>query len=66
MDTKPYTPTGNLQGDSRAMPDRGISTGVTDSYGANLSTDATNRQGSMGANSDPMDECCASEQKSRG
>lgn len=61
METKRYIPTGNIQGDSRVMPDRGISTGVTDSYGADLSGDATNGQGSLGnaAKSDKMDECCA-------
>lgn len=39
-------PTGDLQGDSGAMPDRGTSTGVTDSYGATMS--GTNRIGGMG------------------
>lgn len=42
-----YTPSGELQGDTRAMPDRGTSTGVTDSYGADLGADATNREGSI-------------------
>lgn len=68
MDTKRYIPTGNLQGDTRAMPDRGISTGVTDTYGADLSSDSTNRQGSLGnaAKSDKMDKCCTSDQKMGG
>ena len=43
---KKYVPNGNLQGDTSNMPDRGISTGVTDTYGANLS--GTNRMGGMG------------------
>ena len=38
-----YVPSGQLQGDTKAMPDRGSSSGVTDSYGADLSADATNR-----------------------
>lgn len=42
-----YTPTGELQGDDKAMPDRGTSSGVTDAYGADLGQDATNRQGSI-------------------
>jgi hypothetical protein len=42
-----YTPSGELQGDTKAMPDRGTSTGVTDSYGADLSQTATNSQGSI-------------------
>ena len=43
---KNWMPTGNLQGDTSDMPDRGTSTGVTDSYGANLS--GTNRKGGLG------------------
>lgn len=52
-----YKPTGDLQGDTKPMPDRGVTTGVTDTYGADLSGDATNRQGSMGgaAKSDKPD-----------
>lgn len=58
MDKK-YVPSGILQGDTSPMPDRGISTGVTDTYGANLS--GTNRIGSLGnaAKSDPMFEHAA-------
>jgi hypothetical protein len=41
-----YVPSGSLQGDTTAMPDRGQSTGVTDTYGANLS--GINRMGSLG------------------
>lgn len=32
-----------------SIADRGTSTGVSDSYGADLSGDATNRQGGMGS-----------------
>lgn len=41
-----YKPSGELQGDTKAMPDRGTSTGVTDTYGANLN--GTNRRGGLG------------------
>lgn len=49
-----YKPTGELQGDDKPMPDKGVKSGVTDTYGADLSGDATNRLGSMrgGAKSD--------------
>lgn len=44
-----YIPSGTLQGDDKAMPDRGTSTGMNgDTYGADLSVDATNRIGSVG------------------
>lgn len=43
-----YKPNGEVQGDSRSIPDRGVSTGVSDTYGADLSGDATNRTGGMG------------------
>lgn len=43
-----YCPTGELQGDTKPMPDRGTSTGVSDTYGADLGQDATNSLGSMG------------------
>lgn len=38
----------DLQGDSKPMPDRGTGSGVTDTYGADISEDATNRLGGMG------------------
>lgn len=65
MKDSSYKPSGELQGDTRAMPDKGCNTGVSDSYGANLNGDATNRRGSLGnaAKSDPMDKCCADEAK---
>lgn len=52
-----YKPTGDLQGDTKAMPDRGTTTGLNgDTYGADLSQDATNRQGSVSTKSDPWDQ----------
>lgn len=56
-----YIPSGNLQGDTKAMPDAGNTTGMNgDSYGCDLSTDATNSMGGMGGStkSDPMMENC--------
>jgi hypothetical protein len=44
-----YRPTGKLQGDTKPMPDRGHSTGVTDTYGADLSGDACNCMGGIGS-----------------
>lgn len=42
--TECYMPTGELQGDSRPMPNRGTGTGMNgDTYGADLSQSATNR-----------------------
>lgn len=38
-----YKPSGELQGDTKAMPDRGTGTGLNgDTYGADLSVDACN------------------------
>lgn len=37
----------DVRGDSKSIPDRGTSTGVDDTYGADLSPDATNSQGKM-------------------
>lgn len=42
-----YTPNGDLQGDTTPMPDRGTGTSVTDTYGCDLSGDATNSMGSI-------------------
>lgn len=56
MDSKEanYKPNGKLQGDTKPMPDRGTGSGVTDTYGADIGVDSTNRQGSVGkaSNSD--------------
>jgi hypothetical protein len=39
-----YIPNGDLQGDTKGMPDRGTSTGMNgDSYDADLGQDSTNR-----------------------
>ena len=46
-----YKPNGQLQGDTKSMPDRGHSTGVTETYGADLSGDACNCQGDIGRSS---------------
>lgn len=43
-----YRPMGELSGDKKPMPDKGTSTGVTDTYGADLSVDATNKHENMG------------------
>lgn len=43
-----YKPTGELQGDTSAMPNKGTGTAVTDTYGADIGVDSTNRQGSIG------------------
>ena len=47
-----------LRGDDKAMPDRGTSTGVTDTYGADLSQSAKNRKGRISGStgSDPADD----------
>lgn len=59
-----YKPNGEVQGDKGAFPDRGISTGVTDTYGADLSPDSINRMGGMGraAKSDKWDDCSAGDE----
>lgn len=57
-----YRPTGELQGDTRPMPDRGTGTGLNgDTYGASLDQGATNSRGRIGrdAMSDAMDRCTA-------
>lgn len=50
-----YRPSGDLQGDTKAMPDRGTGSGMaphsTDTGGRSLDRDATNRIG--GANTAP-------------
>jgi len=52
-----YVPNGELQGDTKAMPDRGTSTGVAGNVateGMSLERDATNRRGSAKTSPDPM------------
>lgn len=60
-----YRPCGELMGDTKPMKDRGTKTGFTgDTYGADVSTDATNSMGKIKSStkSDPADEsmpgCC--------
>jgi hypothetical protein len=53
-------PTGELQGDNKAMPDRGTSTGMNgDTYGASLDQGATNNRGAIAGHtkSDAWDKC---------
>lgn len=46
---------GSLRGQNTGpLPNRGSSTGVTDSYGADLGFAARNRKGSVSADSDPV------------
>lgn len=57
---RPPRPNDTVRGDTKAMPDRGTSSGMNgDSYGADLSQGATNSMGSIkgSTKSDPMDEC---------
>lgn len=44
-----YKPSGELQGDTKPMKDCGTKKGVTDTYGADIGLDATNRLGSLGS-----------------
>lgn len=49
-------PTGELQGDDKAIPDRGVTSGVTDTYGCNLAQGYDNL-GKFNASSDkPTDK----------
>lgn len=49
-----YHPSGELQGDESGMSNKGTGTGLNgDTYGADIGPSATNRIGSMNANSDP-------------
>lgn len=44
-----YCPSGELQGDKKPMPDRGTGTGMNgDTYGADISGDATNSMDRIG------------------
>jgi hypothetical protein len=49
---------GNVQGDSKGMPDKGTSTGMNgDTYGAGLGVDDTNSMGKVGGtDSDKMSD----------
>jgi len=53
--------TGNMQ-QPGAMPNKGVSTGLSDTYGADTSVDATNSMGKIGGTkSDPAMEYCPGE-----
>lgn len=62
MSESNYRPSGDLQGDTKPMPNRGTKTGMNgDTYGADLSGDATNAQGSIKSStkSHPAEQCYA-------
>lgn len=71
MSESNYKPTGELQGDTKPMPDRGSSTGLTGhathDEGMSIDADATNRLGGIAGatKSDPMD-CCVNHGKKGG
>lgn len=59
MSESNYRPSGDLQGDTKAMPNRGTKTGMNgDTYGADLSGDATNRIGSLKGGTKSDDPYC--------
>ena len=62
-----YKPNGEVQGDNTRMKDAGYTTGVTDSYGADLSGDATNSEGRIGSasRSDAWDKSAPCDPKGR-
>ena len=61
-----YRPTGNIEGDPKAIPDKGHRTNVTDDYGADLEG-GRNREGSIAGStgSDGMQEGGLSKNKRR-
>jgi hypothetical protein len=64
MSESNYIPSGELQGDTKSMPDRGTSTGMsgnTDLGGMSIGADSTNSMGSIKSStkSDAIDECCS-------
>lgn len=67
MSDSNYKPSGELQGDTKPMPDRGTTTGMTgyatELDGTGLGVDATNSLGSItgATSSDPADQCYADE-----
>lgn len=67
-------PDGSLRGDTKAMPDRGTSTGMdpgapifwaVENTDTSFDGDATNRVGGMGGttDSDPADQCKSADQR---
>lgn len=63
-----YTPSGELQGDTSDLPDRGTTTGVlAGTHGADLSLDATGAIGRVtDAGSDAAFACCVPVQQMSG
>lgn len=63
-----YRPNGELQGDTKPMPDRGVNTGVTDTYGGNLKTGLKGGKSSItgATGSDGFVECGLSKNKRGG
>ena len=61
MSDQNYKPSGELQGDTKPMPNRGTSMGFThvgnDTYGFDVSVNAINRMGSAHEAGDPPEMC---------
>lgn len=57
----------DVRGDSTSLPDRGTSTGLSDTYGADVGVDAINRQGSMSGtgSQSAMDNCVPNPQNGK-
>jgi len=49
MSESNYRPKGDgvVEGDTKPMPDRGVMTGVSDTYGADIGQEATNSMGGI-------------------
>ena len=60
MSDQNYKPSGELQGDTKPMPNRGTSSGMVpgSNYGASMDVNATNSMGSAHLAPDPMEMCC--------
>lgn len=60
MSEQNYKPSGELQGDTKAMPNRGTSSGMVPNcnYGASMDINATNSMGSAYEACDPAEMCC--------
>ena len=59
MSDQNYKPSGELQGDTKPMPNRGTSSGMVpgSNYGASMDVNATNSMGSAHLAPDPMEMC---------
>ncbi len=68
MSESNYRPSGDLQGDTSSMPSRGTSTGMGDTYGADLGQDSTNSMGKItgATKSDQADQCYPKDQQGLG